>query len=308
MGVWQRGTTFNTSGTSEVYCADRFILSCDAGSATVTQQTFTPGTAPVAGYESQYFLQFATTVSGSNSLYIVQKIEDVRSFAGQTVTLSYWAKTSSGTVSSSPIYVQGFGSGGSGAVAAGIGSAATITTSWQRFTHSVAIPSIAGKTIGAGSSLQIQVLRFAATATVQLWGVQLEYGSKATPFETATGTIQGELAACSRYFQAFNSAAQSSCTLPMGFQASTTTSNHTFQLPINMRTTPSASFSAISDWSVNNFTSQPTLTASTVSSGRSSNEVVTVLNTWSGAVGATASIVEFVARVTTARYYFSAEL
>jgi hypothetical protein len=199
-GIWQRGTSFSTSGISEVYCADRFFLSCDAGSGTVTQQTFTTGTAPVTGYEGRFFLQYATTVSGTSSLYIVQKIEDVRTFAGQTVTLSYWAKTSSGTVTNNPLYVQEFGAGGSGAVATSFGSSATVTTSWQRFSHTVAIPSISGKTIGTNSSLQIQVLRFAATATVQLWGVQVEAGSVATAFQTATGTIQGELAACQRYY------------------------------------------------------------------------------------------------------------
>ena len=237
-GIWQRGTSFSTSGISEVYCADRFFLSCDAGSATVTQQTFTPGTAPVAGYEGQYFLQFATTVSGTSPLYIVQKIEDVRTFAGQTVTLSYWAKTSSGTVTNSPIYVQNFGGGGSSGVVGSIGSSATVTTSWQRFSHTVAIPSVSGKTIGTNNRLQIQVLRFAATATVQLWGVQVEAGSVATAFQTATGTIQGELAACQRYYYRI-ATTTNNVMLGAGHAYQTNEAQVVMNLPVVMRAAPS---------------------------------------------------------------------
>ena len=36
--------------------------------------------------------------------------------------------------------------------------------------------------------------------TLDIWGVQAEISSVATAFQTATGTIQGELAACQRYY------------------------------------------------------------------------------------------------------------
>jgi hypothetical protein len=38
------------------------------------------------------------------------------------------------------------------------------------------------------------------TMTCDFWGMQLEAGSNATAFQTATGNIQGELAACQRYY------------------------------------------------------------------------------------------------------------
>ena len=202
-GIWQRGTSFALTGGT-IYTSDRWYVNYDGTGATRTasQQTFTAGTAPVAGYEGTYFYRLATTVAGSGETYsnLTQPIEDVRIFAGQTVTLSFWAKADSNRTIS-PGWGQQFGSGGSSAVY-GSFSTASLTTSWQRFSSTVSINSIAGKTIGAGSKLEIN-LGFPnnSTFTIDFWGVQLEAGSVATPFTTATGTVQGELAACQRYFE-----------------------------------------------------------------------------------------------------------
>jgi hypothetical protein len=199
-GVWQRGTTFNAIG-SGAYCADRWTNTI-GNTVNITQQTFTPGTAPVAGYEGQYFIRYARTTSTTNDWLAVQKVEDVRTFAGQTVTLSFWAKVSSGTLTPTNVYInQNFGSGGSGTVDA-TGFTPTFTTSWARYSYTVTLGSISGKTIGAGSfiSTQMQFGSDKGTFTLDIWGFQLEAGSVATAFQTATGTIQGELAACQRYY------------------------------------------------------------------------------------------------------------
>jgi hypothetical protein len=236
--VWQRGTTFITATGGSSYTADRFLAVNESGAnLTTSRQTFTPGTAPVAGYEGEYFLRLATT-SATGDTYIVQKIEDVRTFAGQTVTISFWAKCNTGTVSSNGYYLQGFGTGGSTTVFANTG-ALTITTSWQRFSKTVAIPSVSGKTIGASSSLDFQILRYAASNSVDIWGVQVEAGSTATVFQTATGTIQGELAACQRYYYR-QSAQQLYNHYGLGFASGTTQANILIKSSVTMRTAPTA--------------------------------------------------------------------
>jgi hypothetical protein len=58
-----------------------------------------------------------------------------------------------------------------------------------------------GKTIGTSSFLALSFRQAAASGSViDVWGVQVESGSTATAFQTATGTIQGELAACRYYY------------------------------------------------------------------------------------------------------------
>ena len=196
-GIWQRGTSFTPAAAIGVYTTDRWNVSRDGSGATVTisQQTFTPGAAPVAGYEGTFFYRQAQSVAGSGGTYnqVQQRIENVQTFAGQTVTLSFWARVASGTLSISNYFEQNFGSGGSSSVFTNASTANTITTSWQRFTQTISYPSISGKTIGTSSYFTVGFgIPTNTTFTLDIWGVQLEAGSVATPFTTATGTLSGE--------------------------------------------------------------------------------------------------------------------
>jgi hypothetical protein len=238
--IWQRGTTFNAIANG-TYTSDRWQAGKD-GTATinVSQQTFTPGTAPVAGYEGQYFLRFDVSAWTSSPVYLTHKIENVRTFAGQTVTVSFWAKANSSTTND-VLYLQDFGSGGSGAVVSS--TSITIGTSWARYSVTFAIPSISGKTVGTSSSLVFQILRFSAAKTVDVWGVQVEQGSTATAFQTASGTIQGELALCQRYYFR-NTGTTGETIINIGYANGSTVGSGQIQFPVPMRVTPTSLDSA----------------------------------------------------------------
>jgi hypothetical protein len=239
-GVWQRGTSFTNPANSS-YTADRFTQYRDGtGTIVVSQQAFTPGSAPVAGYENPFFYRFNQTVAGTGGTYSVieQRVEDVRTFAGQTATFSFWAKADSARTIT-PQLIQSFGSGGSLAVFTS-NSAITLTTSWARYTTTFTVPSVAGKTIGAGSYLSVNWNPpMNTTQTLDTWGWQLEAGSTATAFQTATGTIQGELSACQRYYYR-QTAGETYSIFGNGHATSTTTAAVTLYPKVTMRTIPSS--------------------------------------------------------------------
>ena len=193
--VWQRGTSF--SGNS-VYTADRWVSTTDT-TTTWTRQSFTPGN-PIAGYEPNYF--FRSVVSGGSYSIIEQRVEDVRTFAGQTVTLSFFAKANA----TKNLWVrldQNFGTSGSTTVSYASLDVKSISSSWDRYTYTFLVPSISGKTVGANSYLSIQFWFTGGssgtqTGTFDLWGVQLEKGTIATPFEQRP--IGTEISLCQRYF------------------------------------------------------------------------------------------------------------
>jgi hypothetical protein len=210
---------FTSVTTSATYCFDRFRTSQGGGTVTTTPQTFAPGAAPVAGYEGRNFVQTVVSgqTGGSELSSLIQNIEDVRTFAGQTVTFSFWIRVTSGSANISVELGQYFGTGGSPSASVNTGTTKkAISTSWARYSFTLTVPSISGKTIGTNNddclttriwfsagpdfnsrsdSLGIQ------NNTFQTWGWQVEAGSVATPFTTASGSIGGELALCQRYYQ-----------------------------------------------------------------------------------------------------------
>ena len=268
-GIWQRGTSFTPTSAATIYSADRFTnYNNGSGVLTISRQTFTPGSAPVAGYEGQYFLRGATAASlGITTQWTLgQNIEDVRTFAGQTVTVSFWARQ--GTAQSSTIGAlalsQNFGSGGSTTVTTSFTSP-EITTSWARYFVTVAVPNVSGKTIGTSSFLSLSfTFNALASQTTDIWGIQLEAGSVATAFQTATGTVQGELAACQRYFIRYGGVADNPICNVAYF--STTTAYGQLFYPVQMRTAPTLTASATS--AVNVFSGgSPRATSAIASSG-----------------------------------------
>jgi hypothetical protein len=245
----QRAFTSTTNNSQ--YGFDRWRLITNQ-TVTYSAETFTVGAAPVAGYEGINFARMATTagVGAGDYAILSQPIEDVRILSGQTVTVSFWAKAASGTPKLGVELFQNFGSGGSTATGAA-GQSVTLNTSWTRYSVTIANPSVAGKTIGTSSFTEFNLWASAGstfntrsgsvgnqTATIDVWGVQVETGATATPFQIATGTIQGELAACQRYYQRFTG--NTFTNFGIANAPSTTAGSTSVPLLTQMRITPTA--------------------------------------------------------------------
>lgn len=216
----QRNFSSQTLTTeTSVFLVDRIVgVNIIGGSSAFSVQQFTLGSAPVSGYEAKQFLRVTTSGQSSTlaGTMFSQGIESVRTFAGQTITVSFWAKASSGTPNIGVEVRQFFGSGGSPSSAVEQASKVAITTGWVRYSKTFTLASISGKTLGTSGndSLQINLWVSAGTDfnsrtdslgiqsnTFDIWGMQVEAGSVATPFTPAGGgNPQAELALCQRYY------------------------------------------------------------------------------------------------------------
>jgi hypothetical protein len=233
--IWQRGTSFTNPSGSTFYWADRW-LSSGAALWTATKETFSPADLTAVGYgEGENFLKITVNgASTSTAAGVSQRIEDVRTFAGQTVTLSFWTRGSVDRTFNATL-AQNFGSGGSTTVTSSQQSFG-VSTSWNRVSLVFSLPSISGKTIGSSSFLQLNIrLGTVPDGNYDIWGVQLEAGSVATPFRRNANSLQGELAACQRYFAALGSGAVGRAILGTQCQL-----NLTF--PTTMRAAPTLAF------------------------------------------------------------------
>jgi hypothetical protein len=199
--IWQRGTSFTNAG----YSADRWFTTADTNSGwTVSRQAFTFGQTEVPN-EPTYFLRFAISASNLAGPTVQQRIEDVRTFAGKTVTATFYAKVSAGSTFTPGYFrmTQNFGSSGSAdAYVVANETLTALTSSWAKYTYTFNVPSIAGKTIGAGNYVTFMFrIPDSTTTTVDFAQVQVEEGTTATAFEQRP--IGTELQLCLRYYEQF---------------------------------------------------------------------------------------------------------
>jgi hypothetical protein len=240
MDIWQRGTTF-ANPTVANYTADRFMINRtgDAAGATVSRSTSVP-----AGF--QYAMQLQRTAGNTSTaapnLYYGLESSDSYRFAGQTATLSFYAKAGAnysggvlGTSIASGTATDAKPYGGTTTVAT---TNFTLTTSYQRF-------SLTG-TFGSSITQAFINMNWSPTGTagaddsVYITGIQLELGSVATTFKRAGGTIQGELAACQRYYWRQTGISSFYTIVGNGFAISTTTMKYQIKNPVNMRIAPTS--------------------------------------------------------------------
>jgi hypothetical protein len=223
MDIWQRGTSFTTTGA---YTADRWLEVNGSNSITYSRSTDVPSSP---GF--QYSISRAGT--GSN---MTQRIEaaNAASFADQTVTLSFYYKSTAGTDSLGYSMYYANSADNFGGVTQ-IGSTQTIatpSTSWTRVTYSFSVPA------NGANGLAFYFFRGStATSTTLMTGFQIDIGSVALPFRRAGGTIQGELAACQRYYVRYSST-DVFHSYANGMTTSTTVGYVTVPLPVEMRTAP----------------------------------------------------------------------
>jgi hypothetical protein len=243
--VAQRGTSALTLSATAQYPVDRFFAIGHSG-ATAQQITSISNTT----FKNAVRVQRTAANATTSDLSFTQTFETNTSipFQGKAVTLSFWARAGANfsptsSILNSRVYTGtgtdqgGFGFSWTG-TANPITQTNTLTTSWQRFTATGTISS---------SATQIQVFFFCSpTGTAgaadyfDITGVQLEQGSVATAFQTATGTIQGELAACQRYYWRNTNTGAGDTWLTATLGGSTTTGLFGMQYPVTMRTNPSA--------------------------------------------------------------------
>jgi len=258
MGIFQRGAAaVTTSGSYGP--ADRWATTAIGDTFSATQGSFVSGDTLYDTGGAQFFTTIAVTsvLANTNACIFRQLIEDVRLLAGQTVTVSFWAKVASGTPSIAVSVDQFFGAGGSpSAQANGTGQAQALTTTWAQYTKTFAVPSINGKTIGTTANTSCTLLNFwldagsdfsgtpnraasigQSSKTVSIAQVQLEVGPVATPFEQRP--IGMELALCQRYYYRIV-AGTTLGVLANGFVQTNATYKGIGNFPVPLRTVPLA--------------------------------------------------------------------
>lgn len=219
--VAKRGTTL-AAGTGFKYMTDRWARVSAGSTLAYARQSFATGVTMPPG-NPRYHGRFTvvSVASATNYAAIYHAMEDVKTYAGKTVTVTFYAKADAAKNIGFELY-QWFGLGGSPSSAVtGIGAQqCALTTSWQRFDIVVAVPSISGKTRGTDNNDHLELVfwfdagsTFASRAssigqqsgTYDIARVSVREGdcrNEVDPF--CPRHIEQEEDLCARYFQSYS--------------------------------------------------------------------------------------------------------
>jgi hypothetical protein len=268
MDIWQRGTSIaNTAST--LYTADRWVTVGSPAAFTISRQA-TGDTTNLPNVQYCARVQRNSGQTNTTGFDFLQGFETTNSipYAGKTVTMSFYARAGANySPTSSILQAQLYSGTGTDQLptAAFTGQAtvinqnATLTTTWQRFTYTASI--------GATATQLKTIFSMAPTGTAgaadfyEITGVQLDIGSVALPVRRNGATIQGELAACQRYYWRISNGSVYS-SYGTGVAGSSTLAYIVINYPTSMRINPtSVDFSTLmlSDSANNNAVTNLTL-------------------------------------------------
>jgi len=250
--VWQLGISF-TLGTHLQKNADRwnFDFNGTTGTGTITRVQ-----VPVTAWTSTFYPVYCARINQSaagtgNTFYdFSTQIEGVGIFAGQTVTISFYAicDTSKTATLTAVKTEQYFGSGGSPSSPAFTASSPiTLTASWARYSVQATLASVSGKTLGTNGDDTLNViftLPLNVTFDIYITDVQIESGSVATPFEyRSRAAVMDD---CQRYLvTSYDDGVAPGTVTTNGaicFTQGSASTVKDIQLPTKMRTFPAMSY------------------------------------------------------------------
>lgn len=315
--IWQRGTSL-AAGTGNRYLADRWFTDSLGTTNNPSRQSFPlGGTAPAQFEPSFYHRTIVASVAGAGNFSLQsQRIESVRTFAGQTAILSFVARADA--IKNIAIeFAQNFGTGGApSASVTAIGVVTkSLTTTFALYTAVVTFPSLSGKTLGTDGNDHIQVnfwfdagTNFNArtnslgqqSGTFDIAQVQFEPGGSVTPFELLPPEVTESL--CRRFAVVFTTNNVNNGLLAYGGAEAGATGTYGFFFTPALRSVPAftnlqpvgnyiltngagASVGAVTSFSLSNQTAQSAKLAATVAGGLTAGQVSNLLGNGMNATG-----------------------
>ena len=147
-GIWQRGSALSP-GAGFRFGPDMWAVHSTETAVAVHRESFSPSQTDVPGNPKYSVRITVNSIAGSeNCARFGQPLEDVRQYAGETVTWSFFARADA----SKEIAIElrqffGMGSPATDSQSSGV-QKISLSTAWQRFDVVIHVAPIVGKAIG----------------------------------------------------------------------------------------------------------------------------------------------------------------